>query len=162
MWQITSSSPEATASLGEQLGQVAEAGLVILLLGDLGAGKTHFAQGVARGLGISESVNSPTFTIINEYQGRLPFYHMDLYRLSEAEEGLLLGIEEYWYGDGVSLVEWPERMEDYWPCHFLQVEIHYGEEENQRYLTVTARGEQPKGVLARWREKGEDHGITGS
>ncbi|AVX21402.1 MAG: tRNA (adenosine(37)-N6)-threonylcarbamoyltransferase complex ATPase subunit type 1 TsaE [Bacillota bacterium] len=162
MWQIVSNSPETTALLGEWLGQAAEAGLIVFLQGDLGAGKTHFAQGVARGLGITEPVNSPTFTIINEYRGRLPFYHMDLYRLTEPEEGLMLGIEEYWYGDGVSLVEWPERLEEYWPTHFLQVEIQYGTEENQRYITVTAFGALPARVLACWRQKGEEHGFTGN
>lgn len=162
MWQIISSSPAETASLGRWLGQIAEAGLVIFLQGDLGAGKTHFAQGVALGLGVDEHVNSPTFTIINEYQGRLPFYHMDLYRLSEAEEGLLLGLEEYWYGEGVSLVEWPERMEGYWPRDLLHIEIRYGAEENQRHLSITASGELSRRVLLNWRKKGEDHGFTGT
>lgn len=101
-------SNEATIALGEMVGKNLRPGDILLLEGDLGAGKTTFAQGVAKGLGVDEFVNSPTFVIINEYfSGRLPLYHMDLYRVEDESQLYDLGIEEYFFGNGVCLVEWP-------------------------------------------------------
>ncbi len=101
-------SNEATIALGEMVGKNLRPGDILLLEGDLGAGKTTFAQGVAKGLGVNEFVNSPTFVIINEYfSGRLPLYHMDLYRVEDESQLYDLGIEEYFFGNGVCLVEWP-------------------------------------------------------
>lgn len=101
-------SNEATIALGEMVGKNLRPGDILLLEGDLGAGKTTFAQGVAKGLGVNEFVNSPTFVIINEYfSGRLPLYHMDLYRVEDEAQLYDLGIEEYFFGNGVCLVEWP-------------------------------------------------------
>lgn len=101
-------SNEATIALGEMVGKNLRPGDILLLEGDLGAGKTTFAQGVAKGLGVNEFVNSPTFVIINEYfSGRLPLYHMDLYRVEDESQLYDLGIEEYLFGNGVCLVEWP-------------------------------------------------------
>ncbi len=111
MATFISHSPADTESLGEQFGRAAQAGLVIALSGDLGAGKTQFVRGLARGLGISSRVHSPTFTLVNEYGGgRLKLFHLDLYRLETAEQILSVGIEEYLSPDGVSVVEWAERM----------------------------------------------------
>ena len=111
MAELISKSPAETEALGEQFGRVAQRGLVIALSGDLGAGKTQFVRGLARGLGISGRVHSPTFTLVNEYGGgRLKLFHLDLYRLETAEQILSAGIEEYLQPDGVSVIEWAERL----------------------------------------------------
>jgi tRNA threonylcarbamoyladenosine biosynthesis protein TsaE len=108
-----SHSPAETESLGEKFGRAAVRGRVIALSGDLGAGKTQFVRGVARGLGISGRVHSPTFTLVNEYGGgRLKLFHLDLYRLETAEQILSAGIEEYLSPDGMSVIEWAERIYD--------------------------------------------------
>lgn len=103
-------SSEETLLLGERLGLFLVAGDVLCLKGELGAGKTVFAKGVGRGLDVRDVVTSPTFTLINEYQGRLPFYHIDAYRLTGAEDMAGLGYEEYFYGFGVTLVEWAGQV----------------------------------------------------
>ncbi len=111
MATFISHSPADTESLGERFGRAAQTGLVIALSGDLGAGKTQFVRGLARGLGIAGRVHSPTFTLVNEYGGgRLKLFHLDLYRLETAEQILSAGIEEYLSPDGVSVVEWAERL----------------------------------------------------
>lgn len=114
MATFISHSPADTESLGERFGRVAQRGLVIALSGDLGAGKTQFVRGLARGLGIAGRVHSPTFTLVNEYGGgRLKLFHLDLYRLEMAEQILSAGIEEYLSPDGVAVVEWAERLESF-------------------------------------------------
>ncbi len=111
MAELISKSPAETETLGEQFGRAARRGQVIALSGDLGAGKTQFVRGLARGLGILGRVHSPTFTLVNEYGGgRLKLFHLDLYRLETAEQILSAGIEEYLSPDGVSVVEWAERL----------------------------------------------------
>lgn len=137
---IISESPEKTYALGRVLGGLLSAGDVVCLNGDLGAGKTRFAQGVAMGLGIREGVTSPTFTLINEYNGRLPFYHMDVYRLGGPGEMSDLGYEEYFYGSGVTLVEWAELVEDLLPRERLDISIFNGGDENQRVIRLSPRG----------------------
>ncbi|MDB6021467.1 MAG: ATPase YjeE, predicted to have essential role in cell wall biosynthesis [Pedosphaera sp.] len=105
-----SNSPEATQALGETWGRAAASGLVIGLSGDLGAGKTQLAKGVARGLGFTGRVHSPTFTLVNQYEGgRLPLFHVDLYRLETPDQIIAAGLEEYFHPAGVSVIEWPER-----------------------------------------------------
>ena len=112
MATFISHNPAETESLGEQFGRAAQRGLVILLSGDLGAGKTQFVRGVARGLDISARVHSPTFTLVNEYDGgRLKLFHLDLYRLETAEQVLSAGVEDFLSPDGVSVIEWAERLE---------------------------------------------------
>lgn len=111
--EFVSHSPADTEALGERWGRAAQSGLVLALSGDLGAGKTQFVRGLARGLGISSRVHSPTFTLVNEYSGgRLKLFHLDLYRLETPEQILSAGIEEYLKPDGVSVVEWAERIAD--------------------------------------------------
>jgi tRNA threonylcarbamoyladenosine biosynthesis protein TsaE len=108
----TSHSPEETEALGEQLGRAAATGLVIGLCGDLGAGKTRFVRGLARGLGITSRVHSPTFTLVNEYTGgRLKLFHLDLYRLETPDQLRSAGIEEFLAPDGVAVIEWAERLD---------------------------------------------------
>lgn len=143
-WVIDTSSPEETAAWGEFLGRRAEADEKIWLLGSLGAGKTHFAKGFAKGLEIVTMVNSPSFTIVKEYEGRLPLFHIDLYRLSE-EEAEEIGIEEYFEAGGVSLLEWPTRLEE-WPGDRLEIDIQYTG-ETSRQLTLTAVGERWKAKM---------------
>jgi tRNA threonylcarbamoyladenosine biosynthesis protein TsaE len=105
-----SHSPEETQALGEAWGRAATSGLVIAVTGDLGAGKTQLAKGVARGLGITSRVHSPTFALVNQYDGgRLPFFHVDLYRLDTPDQIFAAGLEEYFHPDGVSVIEWAER-----------------------------------------------------
>lgn len=109
-------TPEETYSFAKELGEKARPGMVYTLTGDLGAGKTVFAQGLAKGLGIEEAISSPTFTIVQVYEkGRLPFYHFDVYRIGDIEEMEEIGYEDYFYGDGVCLVEWAELIEELLP-----------------------------------------------
>lgn len=111
MIELISHSPAETETLGEQWGREAQPGLVIALSGDLGAGKTQLVKGLARGLGITARVHSPTFTLVNEYTGgRLRLFHLDLYRLETHEQILSAGLEEYWQPDGVAVIEWAERV----------------------------------------------------
>ena len=112
-----------TQRLGARLGELLEAGDVLLLEGDLGAGKTVLAQGVAQGLGIQDPVTSPTFTLIHEYEGRLPLYHVDLYRLADAADAANIGLEEYVYGDGVTIIEWPDRAAGLVPDDHLAIAL---------------------------------------
>jgi tRNA threonylcarbamoyladenosine biosynthesis protein TsaE len=113
-WETTTGAPDETRELGKLLGEFAAAGLVVLLNGDLGAGKTCFAQGVASGLGVSSAspVTSPSYTLLNIHSGRLPLYHFDLYRLSQVDDLADLGYDEFAEGDGLTLVEWADRMTD--------------------------------------------------
>jgi tRNA threonylcarbamoyladenosine biosynthesis protein TsaE len=116
---LISRSEDETRALGERIGRLCEPGDVILLEGDLGAGKTVLAQGIARGLGVLGVVNSPTFTLVKEYRGRVPFYHFDLYRLEDTSEAADLGMDEYLDGEGVCVVEWAERATALWPADYL-------------------------------------------
>lgn len=121
--QIISNNAEETELIGERLASLLEAGDVLTLEGDLGAGKTTFTKGIAKGLGVSRTVNSPTFTIVKEYEGRLPLYHMDVYRLEDSDEDI--GFDEYFNGGGVSVVEWAQFIEDYLPINRLDIRIKY-------------------------------------
>ena len=115
---IETRSPEETFAVGKSLGEKAFPGQVLTLIGDLGVGKTVFTQGLAEGLGIEEPVNSPTFTIVQVYEeGRLPFYHFDVYRIGDIEEMDEVGFEEYVMGEGVSLIEWANLIEEILPEH---------------------------------------------
>lgn len=119
-----SNSPEETFSLGQRIGEKAIPGEVYCLSGDLGVGKTVFAQGFAKGLGIQENVNSPTFTIMQVYDnGRIPLYHFDVYRISDPEEMYEIGYEEYFYGNGVCLIEWSELIKELLPEKVIQIKI---------------------------------------
>ena len=113
---IETRSAKETFFLGEKIGKEARAGQVYTLIGDLGVGKTVFTQGMAKGLGIKEPVSSPTFTIVQVYEeGRLPFYHFDVYRIGDVEEMDEIGFDDYIYGDGVSLIEWANLIEEILP-----------------------------------------------
>jgi tRNA threonylcarbamoyladenosine biosynthesis protein TsaE len=142
---LESKSPEDTFQIGMRLGKLAEAGEVYTLTGDLGVGKTVFTQGFAKGLGIDESVNSPTFTILQIYEGgRLPLYHFDVYRIGSVEEMEETGYEEYIMGDGVSLIEWADLIEEILPRKRTRVLIEKDLEKgfDYRRITVELTGEQ--------------------
>lgn len=125
---------DETERLGERLAEQLKAGDVITLEGDLGAGKTTFTKGIARGLGIQRVVNSPTFTIIKEYEGHLPLYHMDVYRLEDQDEDL--GFDEYFYGDGVTVVEWAQFIQDMLPEEYLTITIKHVKEEEREFIFI--------------------------
>ena len=130
-------SPEETEALGEMLAGRLEPGTVIAFTGDLGAGKTAFVRGLARGLGIAERVTSPTFTIVNEYEGgRLPLFHFDMYRLGSADELFDIGWEDYLARGGVCAVEWSENVSDALEEGCLRVDIRRGERDDQRRITI--------------------------
>jgi tRNA threonylcarbamoyladenosine biosynthesis protein TsaE len=139
-WQLVSHSPEQTQSLGMSLGKLAQAGDVYLLTGNLGSGKTCLTQGIAWGLGVKEYAFSPSFVIVREYHGRLPLYHIDLYRLDRIEEIIDLVLEEYFYGDGICVVEWAEKGMDVMPQENLLIKINYIS-TTDRSLDVEANGE---------------------
>lgn len=141
MDSLTLTNRDATIVLGKKIGQQLVAGDVLVLDGDLGAGKTTFTKGLAAGLEIPDIIKSPTFTIIHEYQdGRLPLYHMDAYRLENggAED---LGLEEYFDGDGVSVVEWAEFVEDELPADFLAIHFKRTDDDNTRILEFEPHGQ---------------------
>jgi tRNA threonylcarbamoyladenosine biosynthesis protein TsaE len=131
---------EQTRALGERLGRRLGPGDVVALIGHLGSGKTTLIQGICRGLGVKGVVNSPSFTIINEYRGRVPVYHMDCYRLAGIEDLLGLGCEEYFYGDGVCLVEWAEKALELMPPHRIEVYLEH-QRGGSRRITMRTVGE---------------------
>lgn len=131
-------SPKETFELGRKIGLEAKAGEIICLDGDLGVGKTVFTQGFAKGLGIDEAVNSPTFTIIQEYdEGRLPLYHFDVYRIGDPEEMYEIGYEDYFYGQGVCLIEWAKLIEELIPDEAKIVLIEKNLENGLDYRKIT-------------------------
>ena len=155
MESLTLTNRDATIALGKKIGQQLVAGDVLVLDGDLGAGKTTFTKGLAAGLEIPDIIKSPTFTIIHEYQdGRLPLYHMDAYRLENggAED---LGLEEYFDGDGVSVVEWAEFVEDELPADFLAIHFKRTDDDNTRVLEFEPHGQHfdqiVKSVVEYWK-----------
>ena len=139
---IHTERPEDTFQVGAVIGQTLPAGSVVCLYGDLGAGKTKLTQGIGSGLGVKEPINSPTFTLINLYQGRLPLYHLDLYRLVEPEELEELGWEDYIYGEGIAVIEWPEKLHGQLPASYLKIRLDQMETatEEQRQLIIEGIG----------------------
>ena len=131
-------SEEDTFEIGYQLGKQAKAGSVFTLNGDLGVGKTVFTQGFAKGLGIEDTVNSPTFTIVQIYEeGRMPLYHFDVYRIGDVEEMEEIGYEDYFYGEGVCLIEWAELIEEILPENRIQITIEKELEKGFDYRRIT-------------------------
>ena len=142
---IETHDPEETFDVGRTIGMNAKPGQIYTLTGDLGVGKTVFTQGVAAGLGITEPVNSPTFTIIQEYEdGRLPFYHFDVYRIGDLEEMEEIGYDDYFFGQGICLIEWAELIEEILPEKRIEVTIEKDLEKGFEYrkITIEERGEK--------------------
>lgn len=135
---IETNSAEETEALGLKLAKEAKAGQVFTLIGDLGVGKTVFTQGFAKGLDIDEAICSPTFTIVQVYDsGRIPFYHFDVYRIGDVEEMDEIGYEDYIYGDGVSLIEWANLIEEILPDRYTRVTIEKNLEKGFDYRKIT-------------------------
>lgn len=130
-----------TYALGEYLGRQALPGQVYTMVGDLGVGKTVFTQGFAHGLGIEEAVNSPTFTIVQVYgEGRLPFYHFDVYRIADIEEMEEIGYDDYFFGEGVCMIEWADMIRELLPDHVVSVKIEKDLEKGFDYRKITLEG----------------------
>lgn len=137
--QFISNSPDETQAFAADMAKRLKAGDVLCLYGDLGAGKTAFVQGLAKGLGIDEPITSPTFTIVNEYEGRLPLYHFDVYRIADSGEMYEVGFDEYVYGEGVSVIEWPQLIADILPDKRYDIEIKKDLEKGENYREITVR-----------------------
>ena len=135
--KFESFSAEETYALGKKLGEEAKPGAVYCLSGDLGVGKTVFTKGFAVGLGVNDTVNSPTFTIVQEYKGRLPFYHFDVYRIEEPEEMEEIGYEDYFYGDGACMIEWAELIEELLPKEAVRICISKDLQKGTDYRLIT-------------------------
>ena len=134
-------SPEETHALGKRLGAEAKPGDVYTLVGDLGVGKTVFTQGIAEGLGITEPVSSPTFTIVQVYEeGRMPFYHFDVYRIGDIEEMDEIGYEDCFYGEGVCLIEWSQLIPEILPEQVVRIRIEKDLEQGFDYRKITVEG----------------------
>lgn len=135
---IDSFSAEETMELGKRLGREARAGEVYTLIGDLGVGKTVLTQGIAEGLGITEPICSPTFTIVQVYEeGRMPFYHFDVYRIGDVEEMDEIGYEDYFYGEGLTMIEWANLIEEILPSHRWEITIQKDLEKGFDYRRIT-------------------------
>jgi tRNA threonylcarbamoyladenosine biosynthesis protein TsaE len=139
---IETNTEEETLALGKKIAQSAKNGDIFCLDGDLGVGKTVFTKGFALGLGIDEHITSPTFTIVNEYKGKFPFYHFDVYRIGDPDEMYDIGYEEYFFGDGVCLVEWAELIEELIPETAIHITIEKNLEKgiDYRKITVETKG----------------------
>ena len=135
---IETNQEKETYALGVEMGKTAKPGQVFTLVGDLGVGKTVFTKGLAKGLEIEEPISSPTFTIVQVYdEGRLPFYHFDVYRIGDVEEMDEIGYEDYVYGKGVSLIEWANLIEEILPEHYTQITIEKDLEKGFDYRKIT-------------------------
>jgi tRNA threonylcarbamoyladenosine biosynthesis protein TsaE len=149
-WSILSSSPRQTKGWGKRVGKLLEGGEIIGLIGELGTGKTSFVRGLAEGLGVGSEawIRSPTFTLINEYHGRLPLYHVDLYRLGDRHEMEGLGLRDYLYSDGASVIEWFDHLPAGEVEEYIEIKLQYADGDgNGRQLTFTAHGERYEKLL---------------
>jgi len=144
--ELTSNNPEQTQKFGVSIGEVAQPGDIFLLVGSLGTGKTCLTQGIAWGLGIKEYAVSPSFVLVRELYGRLPLYHIDLYRLDHVEEIEDLGLDDYLYGSGVCVVEWAEKGLAVLPAEHLMIEIGYLS-DTERGFRLKPRGQRYREVI---------------
>ncbi len=138
---IITKNPEKTKNLGKEISKIIKPGDLLAFYGELGAGKTCFIQGISLGLEIKDYVTSPSFTIINEYQGKIPIYHFDLFRLDNAEEILELGYEEYFYGEGLTVIEWAEKIEQLLPKEHLKIDIKF-KDRYERTISFISQGDR--------------------
>lgn len=142
-----------TEKIGYILGELLIGGEVICMTGDLGAGKTTMTQSIAKGLDVEDYVTSPTFTIINEYEGRCPLYHFDVYRINDVDEMYDLGYEEYFYSDGVSIIEWADIIEEILPEERLNIEICKKDNNESREIIISVNGEKYKEIIKNLSER---------
>lgn len=145
MIKIYLENEEKTREIGSRLGQLLTPKSVICLIGDLGAGKTTMTQSLAKSLGVDDYITSPTFTIVNEYEGRIPLYHFDVYRIGSSEEMYDIGFDEYIDGDGVCIIEWANLIEDILPEEYLYIEMNY--KETGREMILTPKGEKYEEIV---------------
>ena len=138
--EIICKTEDDMVNLGSRFGKQAKPGMVISLRGSLGAGKTVFARGVARSLGIEEAIVSPTFTLVQEYDGRLPMYHMDLYRITSSEDFEMIGGEDMLYSDGICLIEWSEIINEMLPRDTIFINIKVNSDQS-RTVTIDSKGD---------------------
>lgn len=138
---------EETESFGRDLGKLLEGGDILCLNGDLGAGKTTLTKSIGLGLGVEDYITSPTFTLINEYSGRIPLYHFDVYRLENVDELYDLGFDEYFYGKGVSIIEWAEKIERLLPEDRIVLNIEKGIDINERKISITGCGDRYREII---------------
>jgi len=136
--KIITSSASETKKFASRFVKKLKKGDILCLIGDLGSGKTTFIQGLARGLGIKENVSSPTFVLLNQYRGKLPLYHFDLYRLDNTDEIRNLGYEEFFYGGGIAVVEWAEKLKELMPKKYIEIKFQVLG-KNKRNITVNHR-----------------------
>ena len=135
--QVVTHSPEETQDVAAKFVGRLEPGAVVALFGDLGAGKTCWVQGMAAGLDVTQAVSSPTYTLVNEYTGRLPMYHLDLYRIGDSGEALDLGLDDYLFGEGITAIEWAERAEGLLPPDAFHIQFQPGDEAETRTITIS-------------------------
>jgi tRNA threonylcarbamoyladenosine biosynthesis protein TsaE len=139
-WEYSTGGPDETQELAGRLAAILRPGDVLLLVGELGAGKTCFVQGLARGLGVADQVTSPTFTLLREYSGRLPLYHLDAYRLEGPGDLFDIGVEEYLESGGVLVVEWGDRARDFFSLEHLEVAFDFAGGDDERRIRFMAHG----------------------
>lgn len=145
MDKIYLKNEQETGEVGYRLGQLLNKGDVVCLIGDLGAGKTTITKSIAKALEVEDYITSPTFTIVNEYDGKYPLYHFDVYRISSSEDMHEIGFEEYLYGDGICIIEWANLIEDTLPDEYINIELNYKDEG--REMIVTAYGEHYENMV---------------
>lgn len=138
--EILSHSPEDTEQAGKQLAQTLHPGDVLAFFGDLGVGKTHFIQGLAQGLGVNDYVSSPTFALVHTYQGRVPLYHFDMYRITSWADLESTGFFDYLDAGGICAIEWSENIENALPENVIRIYIRPGKLPNDRHITITHQG----------------------
>ena len=138
--QWTTQGPDQTRAIAGEIARSLPAGSVIALVGDLGAGKTCFVQGVAEALGVTEPVSSPTYTLVQEYSGLAPLVHIDLYRTGGSDEVWQLGLDEYWGGKGLVAIEWPQHVAEFLPACTCWIELSHGTHEEERVISRNLRG----------------------
>ncbi len=157
---LYSQNPSETIRIGKRIGSRLKAGDVVALMGELGVGKTQFIKGLAQGGGIRKStyVSSPSFTIINEYQGKVPFYHIDLYRLREEKEAEGLGLEEYFLGEGITAVEWADRIPSLLPEEVLRIHLHYTG-KNTRSIEIVGKGKRYEELVKKFGVRCPESGV---
>jgi len=156
--KISSQNPETTRKIGQILGELAQPGYIFLLSGELGVGKTCLTQGIAWGLGSQEYALSPTFVLMRELHGRLPIYHIDLYRLDQIQEISDLGLDDYLYGQGLCVIEWAEKGLSVLPREHLLVKISYSG-DNQRNLELSSQGQRYSKLLSSLRDRCRKEGL---
>jgi tRNA threonylcarbamoyladenosine biosynthesis protein TsaE len=159
--QVLSQHPVDTQMLGEQVGRLLKAGDIVCLYGELGTGKTVLTQGIARGLGVApeRAVRSPSFVLMHRYQGRMPVYHADLYRLDGPTDVADIGLREFLGGDGVAIIEWADKLEASLPKERLEITIAHQTEET-RLITMTAQGLRYHQLLDQWQRQATTRGGT--